>query len=245
MRNFKLTIEYDGTGYFGWQIQKPSQKISTVQGSIEESLKRVFGRRIPLIASGRTDTGVHALGQVANFKTETRLTLQEIQKALNVYLPKDIFIKKVEEVSLGFHARYGAKQKWYRYTILTANLPSVFQRYYAFYYPYPLNLIVMKKTAGLLKGKHDFSKIVKGRKNSSIREIYKLNIKKDGEFVYIDVIGNGFLYKMVRRLVGMLIDAGRNKISLGDVKGILSGNKSNISIQTVPANGLCLIRVNY
>lgn len=245
MRNFKLTIEYDGTNYFGWQIQKASQKISTVQGSIEKAIEHVFGHKIPLIASGRTDTGVHALGQIANFKIETRLTLQQIQKALGVYLPKDILIKKVTEVPLEFHARYGAKQKWYRYTILTSGLPSVFHRHYAFYYPYHLNLIQMKKTARLLKGKHDFSKVVRGRKNNSIREIYKLNIKKDGKFVYVDVIGSGFLYKMVRRLVGMLIDAGRDKISLKDIRGILSGNKSNISIQTVPANGLCLMRVNY
>lgn len=245
MKNIRLTIEYDGTSYFGWQIQKNKRKSPTIQGAIEIAIKRVFGHRIPLIASGRTDTGVHALGQIANFKVNTRLTQLEIQKALNRYLPEDILIKEVSEVPIEFHARYKARRKWYRYTILTSDLSSVFHRYCVFHYPYLLDLTLMKKASKLLKGKHDFSRIGCGREKGKVREIYSLDVKRDGNFIYIDVIGNGFLYKMVRRLVGILIDVGRGKISLEDVRRILSGDNSHFSVQTAPANGLTLMKVEY
>lgn len=245
MKNFKLTIEYDGTNYFGWQRQGSSKKFPTVQGAIEKCMRRIFKKNVSLIGSGRTDTGVHAQGQVANFKVDTRLTSLEIQKALNAYLPDDILIKEVVNVSSLFHARYGVKNKWYRYTILNSNLPSVLQRNYILNYPYNLDISIMKKASKYFRGKHDFSKIGCIRYKNSVREIYNLEVNKKGRFIYIDVTGNGFLYKMVRRIVGMLIDVGRGKIDILDIKKIFSNSNFNYSVQTVKACGLCLMKVEY
>lgn len=246
MKNFKLTIEYDGTNYFGWQRQDGAKNVPTVQATIEKAIQRVFKSKISLIGAGRTDTGVHALGQVANFKVNTRLGSTEVQKAVNAYLPCDIFIKKVSFVPPEFHSRYSAKCKWYRYSLFTKSQHSVFDRFYVTRYPYRLNFSLMKKAAKMLKDKHDFSGIVRSKDTKNkVREIYKLSISKKDNFVFINVVGNGFLYKMVRRLVGILIDVGRNKLSLEDVNSLVSGNKSHLSIQTAPANGLMLVEVMY
>lgn len=209
MRNFKLTIEYDGTNYFGWQRQADDKRFPTVQGAMEKALQRLFGKKISIVASGRTDTGVHALGQVASFKVDTEIPSKNILRALNTYLPGDILVKDIEEVPLSFNARFNAKKKWYRYTIIQVN--SVLDRHYSAYCPYRLNLRLMRQA---------------GKKME-----YKVNISKNGKFIYIDVIGKGFLYKMVRKIAGSLIDAGRGK------KGA--------NIQTAPAKGLTLIKVYY
>lgn len=207
MRNFKLTIEYDGTNYLGWQRQTNGD---TIQGKLENALQRLFNRKVSLAGSGRTDSGVHALGQVASFKTETDIPLKNILRALNTYLPEDIFIKDIKEVPLSFHARFSVKKKWYRYTIIRRH--SVFNRYYAVYYPYKLDIRLMKRAGRTLK--------------------HTINISSNGDFIYIDVIGRGFLYKMVRKITGMLLNTGRGK-EIGQ-KG-----------KTAPAKGLTLMKVYY
>lgn len=210
MRNFKLTIEYDGTNYFGWQRQADDKRLPTIQGALEKAVQRLFGKKVPIVGSGRTDTGVHALGQVASFKVGTDIPAKNILRALNTYLPEDILVKDIKEVPLSFNARFNAKKKWYRYTIIQGH--SVFNRHYSAYCPYRLNLGLMKEA---------------GKKME-----YKLKISKNGEFIHIDVIGKGFLYKMVRRIVGILIDVGR-------------GKKISSQIQIAPAKGLMLMRVYY
>lgn len=214
MKNFKLTIEYDGTNYFGWQRQKDNKRFPTVQGILENALQKLFNKKIRVIGSGRTDAGVHALGQVASFKIDTDIPPDNLLRAINSYLPEDIRIKKIEEVPLCFHPRFDAKKKWYRYTITST--PTVFNRYYAVYFPYKLDLALMRKAINRFKG-------------------YSISIKKNGEFIYIDIIGKGFLYKMVRRIVGVLVDAGRGKIVSG----------GTIMCQTAPARGLMLMKVYY
>lgn len=243
MKNFKLTIEYDGTNYFGWQIQKDDKRLPTIQGALEKSLYKIFHKRIPIIASGRTDTGVHAFGQCASFKVDTKIPVSNILRAINTYLPGDIIVKKIKEAPFSFNPRFGAKKKWYRYTI-AVNL-SVFHRHYATFIPYGLNIRLMKQASGILKGKHDFSAIVPGDGKGKIRRIDRLDITKEGEFMYVDIIGNGFLYKMARRIVGILVDVGRKKISIENVKKLISGGKIRTEVQTAPAKGLTLMQVYY
>lgn len=255
MRNFKITIEYDGTSYYGWQRQNDEKKMVTVQGVLEKALQRIFNKKISVTASGRTDTGVHAFGQAASFKVNsaparrggvnTKIPLQNILRALNTYLPEDIVVKEIKDAPLSFSARFSAKKKWYRYNILNDRLPSVFNRYYMVHYPYKLNVALMKQAGRIIKGRHDFSAIVLGDAKGKIKEVYKLGIKKEGEFIYIDIVGNSFLYKMVRRIVGILIGVGRGKINIEDVKKLISGKKIDSEIQTAPAKGLALMRVYY
>lgn len=210
MRNFKLTLEYDGTNYFGWQRQADDKRLPTIQGTLEKALKRLFGKKVSVTGSGRTDTGVHALGQVASFKVKTDIPAKNILRALNTYLPGDILVKDIKEVPLSFNARFNAKRKWYRYTIIQGH--SVFNRHYAVYCPYKLDIKLMKKA---------------GKKME-----HSINISRNGKFIHIDVIGKGFLYKMVRRIAGILIDVGR-------------GKKIGPQIQTAPAKGLMLMKVYY
>lgn len=233
MKNFKFTIEYDGTNYFGWQRQSDNKKFPTIQGTLEKALQKIFNKRITVTASGRTDTGVHALGQVGSFKVSTKIPASNILRALNTYLPEDIVVKDIKQVPLSFNPRFNAKKKWYRYTILHRS--SVFNRHYAVYYPYEINLRLMRQAGRIMKGRHKMF----------MRKIHKVDLKKNGEFIYIDIIGEGFLYKMVRRIVGILIDVGRGKIKMEDVDRLISGYKIGSEIQTAPARGLMLMKVYY
>jgi len=156
VRNIKLTIEYDGTNYCGWQVQSRNRRKKSVQGTIEKALGKILQQDVKLIASGRTDAGVHALAQVANFKTNLRIPLDNIQKALNTFLPDDIAIVAIEEVALNFHSRFAARSKVYRYTILNRKSPSALLRNRAYFYPYQLNIDSMRKAARVLIGKHNF-----------------------------------------------------------------------------------------
>lgn len=243
MKNFKITLEYDGTNFYGWQRQKDEKRFRTVQGEIEKVLHKIFCKKVSLTASGRTDAGVHAFGQIASFKVNTKIPEQNILRAINTYFPEDISAKKIEEMQVSFNARFSAKKKWYRYTIINKKLPSVFDRFYSAHYSYPLNIKLMKQAGNIIKGKHNFSAIALG--GGKERKIYKLDIKKEDDFIYVDIIGNGFLYKMVRRIVGILIDVGRGKINIDDVKDLVSGKKIASEVQTAPAKGLALVRVYY
>jgi len=246
MRNIKLTIEYDGTNYFGWQIQNKRQS-KTVQKTIEKCLQKILQRRIKLIASGRTDAGVHAKAQVANFKTESSLSLEKLQRALNAVLPPDIAITHIEEVKLDFHSRFEAKSKVYRYTILNRPYRSSLLKDSVYFYPYPLDTKLMQRQARILLGRHNFKAFQASDKKerNSVRTIKQLKIIKDKDLIYIDIEADGFLYNMVRNIVGTLIEIGRGKFSAGSLRKIMLSKKRRLAGPTLPARGLCLVEVKY
>jgi len=231
MRNFKLILEYDGTDFSGWQTQ--SVGLRTVQNHLEENLEKIFKKKIHVQASGRTDQGVHAKGQVGHFKVDTQIKSSLIHKALNSFLDKDLTVAKVTEVPLDFHAQKDVKSKTYRYTILNRAYPSALWRNRAFFYPYKLNLSDMRKAASGLKGTRDFKPFQSAAKRSriknTVRTIKNLSISKEGDLVHISITSDGFLYKMVRNITGALIAAG---------SGRFPG-------RTAPSHGLCLISVKY
>ncbi len=263
MRNIKLTIEYDGTNYQGWQRQKNTPW--TLQEVIEKTLGRILQERIRLIASGRTDAGVHACAQVVNFKTNKNISLKKLKQALNSLLDNDIVIKRAEEVDLGFHARFAAKTKIYRYTIINQKHPSALYRDFAYFVPYKLDFRLMRRAARLIVGRHNFSSFQArpvrntcsyGRKRisneasdkksrSSIRTVKGIRVFKQGNFIFIDIQANGFLYKMVRNIVGTLIEIGRRKQSPISIKKILIKRDRKFAGPTAPAHGLCLLGVKY
>ncbi len=257
MRNIKLVIEYDGTNYYGWQLQKNTH--NTLQETIEKVLKRILQEDVRLIASGRTDAGVHAEAQVSNFKTGSRIALRQLKQALNSLLPKDIVVTKLQEAGPQFHARFDVKSKTYRYIVLNQRHPSVFWRHFAYFVPYELNIALMRKAAKLLVGRHNFSSFqASDGKNSkdyagglnqkskeSIRVIYGVNIYKEGNLFFFDIKANGFLYKMVRNIVGTLIEVGLRKRSPTSIKNILAAKNRKFAGITAPACGLILLNVEY
>lgn len=244
MRNIKLTIEYDGTNYCGWQSQKNGV---SVQDVIEEALRKLTGQKSRLIGSGRTDSGVHAKEQVANFKTNSKRSFKNLKNALNSKLPDDIVIISTKEVSRNFHAQHSARSKIYRYTFAHQSHLSPFYRNYATKYSHELDLDLMRREVKALIGKHDFSAFEgsKSKRNSAVRVIKNIKIKANGEFIYIDIESNGFLYNMVRNIVGTLIDIGRGYFKPGSMKKILSSKDRKMAGRTAPAKGLCLMRVKY
>ena len=244
MRNIKLTIQYDGTRYSGWQFQKNARSIQEV---IQKAIKKITGECVNLIASGRTDAGVHAKSQVANFKTTSKLPAKNIHMALNGVLPEDIVIFHAEEADPGFNAQHMARSKIYRYTIINSNFNDPFLRKFAAKCFYRLDLKVMRRAARLLEGKHDFRafKTVDGPEKSCVRTIKSIAIAKDQNVVYIDIKASGFLYNMARNIVGTLIEVGRGKIDLGKVKYILQKKDRRLCGPTMPAKGLCLMKVRY
>jgi tRNA pseudouridine38-40 synthase len=245
MRNIKLTVEYDGTNYAGWQCQK--SKIKTVQETIEKAIQRILQDKIKIIGSGRTDAGVHAQAQIANFKTDSSIPLEKLQKALNAVLPDDIAITKVEEVGLDFHSRFSAKSKVYRYTILNRASRPALLKDRVYFLPHPLNLKLMQKEAKALLGRHNFQSFQAQDKKEkdSIRTIKNLKISRNRDFIYIDIEADGFLYNMVRNIVGALIEIGRGRFPEGSLRKILESRNRKLAGPTVPARGLSLIKVNY
>ena len=244
MRNIKLTIEYEGTNYSGWQSQR-NHRESTIEKTIEKVLRKVLQEKVKLIGSGRTDAGVHAKAQVANFKTRSRIELTKLRNALNGITPRDIVVTKIQEVSSGFHARYSAKSKLYRYTILNRKYPNAHLRNFVYFYSSPLDVNLMRSKSKILLGKNDFKSFqASGKKiKDSHRTIKRIEVKKRGDFIYIDIEADGFLYKMVRNIVGTLIEIGRGRQI--DLKNILHLRKRELAGPTAPAWGLCLIKVRY
>jgi tRNA pseudouridine38-40 synthase len=246
MRNLKLTIEYDGTNYCGWQVQKISKKKS-IQETIEKSLQKILQEKSRLIAQGRTDAGVHAEAQVANFKTKSNISIEKIQKALNGLLPQDIKIIRIEEKPLSFHSRFDARYKVYRYTILNRPYPSAFLRNTAYFYPYPLNIKLIQKEARCLLGRHNF-KALQGsgeREKHTVRTIKRIYLVKDRDLIYTYIMANGFLKNMARNIVGTLIEIGRERLGPGSLKKILLSQNRKLAGPTAPAKGLCLVKVVY
>ncbi len=245
MRNIKLTIEYDGKNYAGWQTQNKKHK--TIQQTLEKALQKILRKRIRIIGSGRTDAGVHAQAQVANFKTDSNIAIEKLQKALNAVLPDDIAVIETEEVGLNFHSRFSAKSKVYRYTILNRPSRSAILRDTAYFFPYPLNLKLMRKDARILLGRHNFKSFQAADKKErgAVRTIKNFKVIRDKDFIYIDIESDGFLYNMVRNIVGTLIEIGRGKFPEGSLRKILESRNRKLAGPTVPARGLSLIKVNY
>lgn len=246
MPNFKLTIEYEGTAYYGWQRQK--DKI-TVQEVLEKKLKKIFQEKITLIGQGRIDAGAHALGQTANFKVSRDFDVVNLKNALNSLLPFDIRIKKTQKEDGKFHARYSAKQRHYRYLVYNTEL-CVWLRKFAYFYPYDLDVKKMRKAANYLIGRHDFSPfqstgspVKNHKKNVKLIYIKRVDFAEVSVFT-IDIAADAFLYRMVRNIVGSLIEVGRGKIQPEEVKRMLHKEVKRKS-QTVPAYGLYLVEVKY
>jgi len=245
MRNIKLLIEYDGTNYRGWQVQPDGP---TIQGMLEEKLSRLTSERIHVIGSGRTDSGVHALGQVTHFRTQSQMDIRTIQRALNSLLPPDIVIREVEEVDEGFHARKQSKSKVYEYRILNRNLRSAFHRGYVWHIPQKLNLEEMKKATQSLIGEHDFSafRTVGSPTRTTVRRVIRGEWKRgrDG-LIRFEIEANGFLKQMVRSIIGTLVEIGRGKRKASDLRKVLNSKDRKEAGPTAPAQGLFLKEVKY
>ncbi len=244
MRNIKLDICYEGTRYKGWQRLPGAD--GSIQGKLEQTLSRILGENIEISGSGRTDAGVHAAHQIANFHTESSMTCQELLLQLRRYLPEDIGIYSCKDVSPRFHARLNAKEKTYRYRIHNSDAPCVFARRYAAVIPEPLDVRAMEQAASHFIGTHDFSAFCgnKNFKKSTVRSIRALEIAKEADALYITVTGNGFLHHMVRILVGTLVEVGLGKRSPDSIPQLFGAERSQAG-PLMPAQGLCLMEVYY
>ncbi|MBO1307918.1 tRNA pseudouridine(38-40) synthase TruA [Enterococcus sp. 669A] len=245
MRNIKLTIEYDGKRYLGWQRLGDYDK--TIQGKIEKVIKLMTDENTEIIGSGRTDGGTHARGQVANFKTTSEMTLEDMLAFFNRYLPQDIVVKNVEEATERFHARYNATGKQYSYYVWNAEIPSAFERAYSFYYPQQLDLARMEEACEKLIGKHDFIgfSALKKSKKSTVRTIESISIEQEGSLLHFSFVGDGFLHKMVRIIVGTLLEIGAGSMDVSAIDEIFENKVREHAGETVPAQGLFLDEVYY
>lgn len=226
MRNIKLIIEYDGKGFNGWQ--KQPNKLN-IQGEIEKAISEITGEEIELIASGRTDAGVHSLGQTANFKTNSNISIEKFAKAINSKLKESIRVKSAEEVDGTFHSRYSVKSKTYRYIINNSENGSAIYRGLEYHIPMKLDWNMMNKAIKFFIGEHDFKgfKASGTSSKSSIRKILDGNVKKDGERIIIEITGTGFLYNMVRIISGTLVEVGLGKIQLEDIPNIIKSRRQD------------------
>jgi tRNA pseudouridine38-40 synthase len=244
VRTVKLTIEYDGTIYHGWQVQPG---LTTIQGLLQDRLSRILGHRVHVYGSGRTDAGVHAKGQVAHFHTPTSLPPEVICRALNGSLPCDITIRRAEEAPPSFHAQYDAKGKEYHYYLFNQPIRCPFSRNYALLVRTPLDLDPMQEALTNLKGTHDFFSLSVASEDmkNTVRTLRKAELIQKDNFLVIILEGNGFLHKMVRRIVGTLIGVGRHKIPSSIIPEILQNRDKSLGGLSVPPNGLFLMSVKY
>lgn len=240
--NIKIKIEYEGSSYSGWQKQANAK---TIQSEIERALTKITGNEIEIFASGRTDAGVHSLGQVANFHIESRIPAEKMKFALNQLLPEDIRVLESEEVSEDFHSRFSAKKKTYLYRIQTGEVKRALERNISYFVRGTLDLGKMRNTAQYLVGEHDFSafKTEGSSATNFVRTIYRIDISQKNDIIEIEITGNGFLYNMVRIIVGTLIDAGKGLER--DIPQILAMKDRSLAGHTAPAHGLFLKEVFY
>ncbi|MDP2921409.1 MAG: tRNA pseudouridine(38-40) synthase TruA [Candidatus Omnitrophota bacterium] len=247
MRNIKLIIEYDGSGFNGWQAQVQKGRLRTIQEEIEKAAKKLFGKKISLTGASRTDSGVHARAQAANFRIDSRLSLDKVKNGLNNYLPRRISVVSAEEVPVKFHSRFNSKGKLYKYTILNRQTRSPLLERYSAFVPYNLSLPDMKKAARYLVGKKDFKSFqAMGKKEkSSVRTIKRIDIISRPPAIEIYMEADGFLYNMARNIAGTLIEVGRGRFRPEYVKEILEKKQRPLAGQTAPAKGLCLEKVFY
>lgn len=275
MRNLKLTLAYDGTDYVGWQIQSNGLAIQEV---LERAISQLTGEENKLLVAGRTDSGVHALGQVCNFRTNSPIPCHGFRNALQDILPEDILVREVEEAPLDFHATFSAKSKHYRYVILNSRLPNPFVKRYAYHYHVALDVNVMQVAAQELLGTHDFRcfETKWPNKATSVRTVLRASVTRQTcwpvfgypepsdsqpylspkmkvapivapgpEFVWVDIAADGFLYNMVRTIVGTLIRVGRGYWQPSDIRRIVNEQDRTLAGETAPAHGLYLVNVDY
>lgn len=245
MKNIKMTIKYEGSRYKGFQRLQDNDM--TIQGKIEAVLRKMTDEPIEIIGSGRTDMGVHAYGQVANFKTNSEMSLKKMKAYLYEYLPEDIVVTNLEEVDERFHSRYNAKSKVYLYKIYNNEVHDPFLRKYTNHIARKLDLNLMKEASKELIGEHDFTSFAssKSKKKSNVRTIHSIEIQENNNVIEIYVEGDGFLYNMVRIIVGALIDAGLRRKSIKDIKYMLEAKDRTVASDTAVAKGLYLYRVKY
>ena len=244
MRNLRLDICYDGTRYRGWQ--RLSGVDHTIQGKLEQTLSRILGENIEISGSGRTDAGAHARGQVANFRCESDMPCAEILSQLRRYLPEDIGIYSCQDVHPRFHARLNAKTKTYRYRVWNSEEPCVFDRRFVYVDPKKVDLEQMQLAAQCFIGEHDFSAFCanKKMKKSTVRRIDAIKIQCAGNEIQFEFTGNGFLYNMVRILVGTLLEVGRGERTMDSLPALFGAKREEAGF-LVPACGLCLMEVEY
>ena len=243
MRNIKITIQYNGKNYCGWQKQNNSPGI---QGTIEKAIFDITREEVKITGSGRTDAGVHALGQVANFKINSQIPVDRIPNALNAKLPKDISIVKAEEVDEDFHSRYSAKKKTYRYQIYNSQYRSPIYADISYPVKYDLDIDKKKKEAKSLIGTYDFKGFMSSGSSvtDTVRTIYNIEVSKSEDLIIIEIEGNGFLYNMVRIIAGTLVDIGRGRIT-ENMSTIIKSKSRSMAGHTAPAHGLFLKKVDY
>lgn len=244
MRNIKITLSYNGYSFHGWQKQ---QNLRTVEGELEKALFSLTGEQIEVEGSGRTDAGVHALGQVANFFMQNPMPIKNLPRALNNLLPEDIRIEKAEVVSDDFHARFSAKKKTYEYVVQVGGKQSAISCHHVAYFPFEVDFERMQNACKLFVGKHDFRGFCSADTSAKTfeREIFDLCVKKRGRRFVFSVTGSGFLYNMVRIIVGTLLDVGRGVLDEKDIEKALSSGERKHAGQTMPACGLYLKKVEY
>ena len=244
MRNIKLVLEYDGTNYHGWQTQP---NLPTIQDTIEDALAKLTKTPIQIIGAGRTDTGVHAEGQVANFQTDSQMPVVAFQRGLNATVPRDIVVCSATEVSPEFHARFSATSRRYRYTILNRGYPTALSRQTSYFYPAAIDVSRSNQVCQTLVGKHDFSSFQKTGSDriNPICKIYEVSCWKKEPYVYFEIEADAFLRGMVRAIVGTILKCMRDDDADAKLHRILEAKDRAVAGSSVPAHGLSLIRVKY
>lgn len=244
-RNIRLTIQYEGSRFDGWQKQGNTQ--NTIQGKLESLLSIMCGEDIAIFGSGRTDAGVHAMAQIANFHTSCDMSCCDMMSYINKFLPQDCAVTAVAEVEPRFHSRLSARRKHYRYRVRTSNIPDVFSRKYVWELGQTLDLVAVSKAVDCLIGEHDFASFCdnKRMKKSTVRTIYDIKIGIDGDEIVFDFYGNGFLYHMVRLLVGTIIEVGLGNIPVTAVAELVGKSTCEYKAKLAPASGLVLVEVFY
>lgn len=245
LKNYRFIVQYEGTRYKGWQRQETTD--NTIQGKLENVFSRLEGHRVEVTGSGRTDSGVHAIGQVANVHLKTDKSPKEIMDYVNQYLPEDIALTSMSEVPERFHSRLHARRKTYLYRVLNTDVPDVFTRRYVHVVPQKLNVDAMKQGAAYLKGSHDFKAFCtkKKMKKSTVRHIDTIDIKQVGNEIQFFYTGNGFLYHMVRIMTGTLLEIGMGKRKPEDIPLIFASAKRENAGELIPGCGLTLVCVEY
>jgi len=244
IRNIRLTISYDGVNYSGWQNQPEK---FTIQGELERVLSELTALEVPINGASRTDAGVSALGQVANFLIDSPIPTENFAKAINHRLPKDIFVLDAEQVDRNFDASVSAKNKLYRYIIFTADKPNVLQIRNCWFRPGELDVAAMNKAAGMLVGTHDFKSFAAAADNreNTVRMVMECRVYGDGQWVYMEIRADRFLYNMVRNIVGTLVEIGTGKWPPEKIKEILAAKDRTAAGPIAPPQGLCLVSITY
>ncbi len=244
MKRLLFTIKYDGKNYHGWQVQ---QNAVTVQERFQDAVEKVFGERLDVKGCSRTDSGVHALEYCVSLDTDMNIACDNAVLALNTYLPDDIAAVSCREVDMSFHPRYSCKSKRYRYVIYNGKIRDPFLNGRAYHYRYDIDTEYLNAEAQAFLGKHDFSGFcsVKSDVEDAVRSIYSAEVKRDGEMVYFEFEADGFLYNMVRIMVGTLLFVNEGKIKKGELSSVIASKDRKRAGKTAPAQGLYLINVNY